>query len=568
MDGTWNSAYQSGKREDGSKVIKPSNVLKLARAIAPEDADGNQQIVYYDTGVGSLSKFKGFANGLLRKTDRVLGGVWGAGFESNVEDALTFLIHNYVAGDQVAVFGFSRGAATARALTRLVDWMGGIPSKDDVYFLPIFYRHFIRYKGRKSFMELKSKLQEKSTSDQALFGDLLKLEINFLGVWDTVLSLGGRIMPFTNRSYYLDSKLASCVTHARQALAIDEQRHDFTPAIWQQYDRETQSLKQRWFAGVHSNIGGGYVNDGLANITWRWMIKEAQDRLTGFAINPAFQGFYRGYIQDELMQSKTWFYQVKDFLMRRQGTRDVVTLLDDSYADSELRIHLKAMQRMLSQPARLTADGSKLKHPQLDLYRPSNMIEYIGARDLATFFQSYIDEVSASDRPASRQAELIEQIDALKGLFEKFKGPVIPADASLFDTGFDLEYSKTYRISLTEVKPLKDAGIKAGLSGWNKIGLSKFRLLLHGILKRLSRHKSAVLFSLIGEINDEKIDLGKLWTAADFKDFDLRLSDHIDPISGGRLMVYVNDVKGFYWNNKGAFHLTVSPLNQSKPAQT
>ncbi len=563
LDGTWNSAYQKGKRVDGSKVIKPSNVLKLARAIEPEDAGGNQQIVYYDTGVGSLSKFKGFSNLMLRKTDRILGGVWGAGFESNVEDALTFLIHNYVKGDEVYVFGFSRGAATARALTRVIDWMGGIPTKDDVYFLPIFYRYFIRFKGKKSFADLKSKLHKESTADKDLFGDLINLKINFLGVWDTVLSLGGRIMPVTNRSYYVASKLASCVIHGRQALALDERRHDFTPAIWQKYDRESQSLKQRWFAGVHSNIGGGYVNDGLANITWRWMIKEVQSIEAEFAINPTFKGFYRGYIQDELMQSKTLFYKIKDFLMRNKGIREVVTLLDDAYADSELRIHLKTLQRMLSNPARLNPDGTKLNHPQLDLYRPQNLIEYIGQRDVVTFFQSYVDEVNNSGRDARRKAILIEQIEAMVGLFGKFKGPIIPADADHFDTGYDLEYIKTYRISLTELQPFKDAGVKAGLSGWKKQGLSKFKLLLHGLFKRFSRYKSADLFSLIGEVNDEKVDLGRLWAAADFKDFDLRLSDHIDPIADGRLMVYLNDVKGFYWNNKGAFHLTVSPI--SKP---
>ncbi len=126
LDGTWNSTYKKGKREDGTKVLKPSNVLKLARAIQPIDNQGHHQVVYYDTGVGAMSKYPGFANKFLSRIDNYLGGAWGAGFEVNIEDALTFIINNYSAADinklsdEILVFGFSRGAATARALTQFI----------------------------------------------------------------------------------------------------------------------------------------------------------------------------------------------------------------------------------------------------------------------------------------------------------------------------------------------------------------------------------------------------------------------------------------------------------------
>ncbi len=557
MDGTWNSAYVEGKRDDGSKVIKPSNVLKLARAVAAQ-SDTMPQVVYYDTGVGSLSRFRGMSNFLLRKTDRILGGVWGAGFESNVEDALTFLIHNYQPGDEVLVFGFSRGAATARALTRVIDWLGGVPAKGDAYFLPVFYRFFIKHKGRKTFEELKKQLHKKHPPERVLFGAMVPVTIDFIGVWDTVLSLGGRVLPVTNRRYYLDLQVAACVTHARQALAIDERRYDFSPAIWRGYDREQQTLKQRWFAGVHSNIGGGYVNDGLANITWRWMLKEIQAVIPDFAINADFRRFYRGYIQDELMNSRKWFYRIKDFVLRHNGTRTMVTLLDDSHADAELKIHHKALQRMLSQPARRQSDQQSLQHPWLDLYRPDNVISYIVQRDLKTFFQSYLDEINGSDRTDQRKSELLQQIHQLIELFTRLQSTPTPSSELAFDTGHRLNYNTKYRVSLTEIKPLVDGSTPAGLSGWQLDKLSAWKRFMHGLFKRLSRYKQAKVFSLIGEVHGQQFDLGRLWAAADFQDFDLRLSDHIQTDVSGPLVVYVNDVKGFYWNNRGAFHIGVT----------
>jgi len=84
LDGTWNSAFAEKKRRDGHTVLKPSNPLKLARAVKPFAADGTEQIVYYSIGVGSLSVYPGTANWLLHHVDRILGGAFGARFEANV----------------------------------------------------------------------------------------------------------------------------------------------------------------------------------------------------------------------------------------------------------------------------------------------------------------------------------------------------------------------------------------------------------------------------------------------------------------------------------------------------
>src|SRR4051794_25554444 len=148
LDGTWNNAYSRKKRTDGHAVFKPSNVLKAARAIVPYDPDTDRlQIVLYDIGVGSLARYPRIPNRLLALTDKTLGGGFGAGFEENVEEALEFLAHNHQPGDEVFIFGFSRGAATARALTRFLDWAGGLPLKHDSYYLPVLFHDYVVHQG-------------------------------------------------------------------------------------------------------------------------------------------------------------------------------------------------------------------------------------------------------------------------------------------------------------------------------------------------------------------------------------------------------------------------------------
>src|SRR5260370_5868198 len=151
LDGTWNSSFSEHMRRDQHgehTVLKPTNTLKTCRAVLPLAGDGRMQISYYDIGVGALAEYPGTANELLYKFDRLLGGAWAAGFEGNVEDALHFLAVNFQLDDEVFVFGFSRGAAEARAVTQFLDWNGGLPQKKDAYYLPILFRAYVASHGR------------------------------------------------------------------------------------------------------------------------------------------------------------------------------------------------------------------------------------------------------------------------------------------------------------------------------------------------------------------------------------------------------------------------------------
>jgi len=376
LDGTWNNPYQKQERDDGSEVLKPSNPLKMARAVLPFDQTLNrQQITYYDSGVGALGSYPGLANGIAGFVDSKLGGGWGAGFEANIEQAVTFLVNNFITGDQVFVFGFSRGAAQARGLTRFIDWMGGIPAKRDAYFVPLFFQTYLASSG-----EVDSK-SVKTVDGFGLSQPIVAIEIELLGVWDSVMALGSRFMAregtsVAKRSFHVADQPAACVKHARQALGVDEQRYDFRPEIW----RGTgpgQTLQQRWFPGVHSNIGGGYVKDGLANIAFRWMVDEAEK--LGLVSDKDFTKYYRSYPQAQLYSSRTLAFKAIELIRLRRG-RGIRTLKDYP-ASANLVLDKSVIQRIRSAPA---------EHSQLELYRPANVLEFLQAHkhDLPGYFKS------------------------------------------------------------------------------------------------------------------------------------------------------------------------------------
>jgi uncharacterized protein (DUF2235 family) len=163
----------------------------LCRSVAPLDESGQRhQVVYYGIGIGAQGLYPGVSNRLLRLVDSRLGGAWGAGFERNVEDALTFLVNNYRAGDQVFLFGYSRGAAQAGALARFLDWLGGIPAKRDAYWLPHLYRQYIVSSGtaeaRHTLTRIENKLQSALVSVTI---DLLGRAASFMAVFWAYLSM-------------------------------------------------------------------------------------------------------------------------------------------------------------------------------------------------------------------------------------------------------------------------------------------------------------------------------------------------------------------------------------------
>jgi uncharacterized protein (DUF2235 family) len=382
LDGTWNSTYDENKRDDGTKVLKPTNVLKLCRAVLPVGpVSQREQLAYYEIGVGSLAEYPGTSNHLLHSVDKFLGGVWGAGFEANIEGALNFLVLNHQVGDSVFVFGFSRGAATARGLTHFLSWAGGLPTKGDAYYLPQLFRAYVVAQGKGSGKDVVDQINLKRSQEPRPGLPLAPFEpvnVEFLGVWDTVMALGSRFRSTetstspVSKSFYLSAQPASCVRNARQALGIDEERYDFRPEIWQGA-AAGQTLEQRWFPGVHSNVGGGYVHDGLANDAFQWILHEAGAK--GLEVDPRYVAFYRGYSQDELYNSSSIFYRAFDWARSGKGKRSLVR----QPPAANLSLDPSVIRRIHSDPDERDENG-KRRFPRLKLYRPESVLLYLACQ--------------------------------------------------------------------------------------------------------------------------------------------------------------------------------------------
>lgn len=254
-DGTWN------RPEKLNAKSYPTNVLKFARGIAPKDDNNTKQIVFYDWGIGSYH-------------DSVQGGAFGKGLEKNVMDGYRFIMHNYESGDEIYLFGFSRGAYTVRSLCGLLNNCHILKNENS----HMVEEAFALYKNPKYSPNGTYSNDWKSTNSITNSG-----HVTFIGVWDTVGAMG---LPFSlfglieDKHLFYDRKLGSNIKTARHALSLDENRKDFEPTIWE--PKEGTDLKQVWFAGCHSDVGGSYPPDKdktyLSDIPMMWLIKEANEK--------------------------------------------------------------------------------------------------------------------------------------------------------------------------------------------------------------------------------------------------------------------------------------------------
>jgi uncharacterized protein (DUF2235 family) len=264
-DGTWNKPDQL---HDG--VPAPTNVSKLALAVARSDEEGVEQRVRYVHGVGT------------RRFERVRGGAFGVGLSRNVREGYRFLVDSYEPGDELFFFGFSRGAFTARSTVGLVR-NAGILCRE----------HAERVDEAYALYRARDERTRPNGVEAQLFRRMYShpdCDIHFVGVWDTVGALGIPIDGFrlpllTRRWSFHDTALSSHVRCAHHAIAIDEQRGPFKPTLWQQQAHaEGQTLEQVFFAGVHCDVGGGYSDPSLGEIPLLWMVDRA--RAAGLAFDP------------------------------------------------------------------------------------------------------------------------------------------------------------------------------------------------------------------------------------------------------------------------------------------
>lgn len=255
-DGTWNTPDQLG----GGRPA-PTNVTRVALSVTPKDFAGRDQRIFYHRGVGT------------NRGERIRGGVFGFGLSRNVRDTYRFLVQAFEPGDELFFFGFSRGAFTARSTVGFVRNCG-ILRREHAGRVNEAYALYRSRSSRTQPRSVEAQLFRRSYSYET--------RIHFIGVWDTVGALGIplnglRLVNLLNRRWqFHDTDLSTTVDAAFQALAIDEKRRPFRPTIWkQQANAVGQRLEQVWFAGVHSDVGGGYPDPALAEIALRWMVDRA-----------------------------------------------------------------------------------------------------------------------------------------------------------------------------------------------------------------------------------------------------------------------------------------------------
>ncbi len=179
----------------------------------------------------------------------------------------------------------------------MINKMGIIP-KRNVFFMNEIYA---LYKGRNNELEV-DEFREKQNCETA--------DVKFLGVWDTVGALGipSRFLGMLTRKKYTfhDVSLSACVKNGYHAIAVDERRKPFAPTLWDGKLNADQHIEQRWFSGVHTNIGGGYDDGGLSNIALHWMADKV--RLHDLEIDDNYLKHFRPFYKDTLYDSKKWYY--------------------------------------------------------------------------------------------------------------------------------------------------------------------------------------------------------------------------------------------------------------------
>lgn len=279
-DGTGNSA---------AKLFK-TNVWRLYQAL--DLTNEKKQIAYYDDGVGS-SSFRPLA---------LLGGAFGWGLKRNVIDLYAFLCRNYEDGDRIYCFGFSRGAFTIRILTGVVNSQGLVKADSEEKLHEAATAAFERYrnvwkhwkrgmgKAKRRIMRSASAQRPKESARSAKDTP----PIAFVGLWDTVAAYGVPIAGLTQALSFVlplsvpDRNPCPIVKRACHALALDDERTTFHPVLWNEADlpeehrRDASHIRdevisQVWFAGMHSDVGGGYAEEHLALTTLDWMIGQAKD---------------------------------------------------------------------------------------------------------------------------------------------------------------------------------------------------------------------------------------------------------------------------------------------------
>lgn len=364
LDGTWNTVNDN------------TNVWRLKSLLAPKGKDGLEQLPYYSTGVGTV------------RGERLRGGMFGYGLNDEIIRAYEWLIDCYNSGDDIFIFGFSRGAYTARSLSGLIGKCGLLAAGAPLSVSQLY----ARYRRGSVALTIRDLLeaQQKGRTDFDLEERwILKysqaIDVEFLGVWDTVGALG---LPFGNLPIlgrrdmqFLNTGIRVSNRFAFHALAVDEHRKAFAPTPWTvdypkngpppHHHRTFEQVEQRWFVGAHANVGGGCQNDLLAQRPLKWIMDKAVTRGLAFRHGVDFDDVSR--------QLPAISDSYSEFM---HGAYKLLTGGQPFYREIG-PAPMPSSQDQMRENINETIDASVFERWQADAaYRPRNLSDWAGRRNV------------------------------------------------------------------------------------------------------------------------------------------------------------------------------------------
>lgn len=338
-DGTWNSPTMK----------QPTHVVRLFE----KTRRTNAQHTHYFEGVGTGVKEAGFFSKALMK---IGGGAFGWGLNDNIKQAYGDLCAQYEAGDEIFIFGFSRGAYTARSLAGMIRKCGIVadPTPDALSEAFKLYRkagpenhpdtlHVLHSRRKLSprFATSRADMEWRAVTpwrnDPA---QMHKVDIAYLGVWDTVGSLGipapllGPLAHLWNRKYrFHDTLLSSMVKSARHAVALDERRVFYPPALWDNLEASrghsglnggdrsgARAYQQVWFTGTHAIVGGSAPARALTGQSLQWIADGAQAAGLDIDTNDLLDKTPNPMADSHSLSQPPWIYTVAGHLLKwRKG---------------------------------------------------------------------------------------------------------------------------------------------------------------------------------------------------------------------------------------------------------
>jgi uncharacterized protein (DUF2235 family) len=357
LDGTWNDPKDK------------TNVHSLFKAAVNGQANGVEQRTHYGTGVGT------------KWNERIRGGTLGAGLSENVREAYEWLVTNYDDGDEIFIFGFSRGAYTARSVAGVIIRCGLLKKRAHMS-VDDLYQRYQQGKGAKALYEMDLLDQHAKNAlpdtDRALMACSRRVPIKMIGVWDTVGALG---IPWTEapligrgKFYFHNTNLSVLIEHAYHALAVDEFRGPYKPTLWTRFIPEQPDpprtvalsetkVEQRWFIGAHSNVGGGYADDVLKRLPLAWLQQKAHDCGLQFSEQFVCKG-------DEFQTAPTDSYG--EFMF---GVYRLIRLGKKFFRP--IGAEKRKVKRGWSEPINEVIDASVFfRYQGFDDYRPSNLTDW------------------------------------------------------------------------------------------------------------------------------------------------------------------------------------------------